>query len=589
MQSTNLFSFIKEHVSILTVVQEFVTLKRAGGYYKGACPIHAEKTGSFTVSPQREIFYCFGCHQGGDVITFLTLMEQCTPIEAAKQLAERYNIEIPAHLAQNSSAQQTQEKARYHSICEAVSMWCHEQLSKNAAPRAYLANRKIDARSISNYQLGYFPGGIASMKQFLNAMAQQTILGKDLVDAGIINQGQRALFSPFEERIIFPIADHLGRICGFGGRIFKPGDERPKYYNSKENHYFSKGSLLFGLNVAKKEIQKKERVFLVEGYMDCIAMNQHGYANTIATLGTACTQEHLDALARYTRHLCLLYDGDKAGKEAMLRITQLCWQATIDISIIALESGEDPASFLWQGKDLNPLIEQAQDIFAFFVYTQTSDFNTKSLQEKLNRTRKIIDIIAKLGDPLKQDILLAQASSHLGIPFDSLKSELKRGLPHQASPANHPQNEIEPKEIPISSLENKIFFSIMNNAQLLSKDNVEFLTTYLPLPLCAILKKVWGQIEIAAPLTFKHLFDCLESSEQLFVSHIMVAFQDDTDPRAFESLVEQLQKKHWKSIVLDIKLRLTAAKNEDNSVAVNELITTFTKLKKKMLEKDSSN
>ena len=588
MTATNLFSFIKEQVSILTVVQEFVTLRRAGGYWKGPCPLHSEKTASFTVSPQREIFYCFGCHQGGDVITFLSLMEQCTPLQAAQQLADRYQIEIPVHLTQNASPQLIEDKARYHSLCETVALWCHEQLAKNLAPRVYLSNRKIDSTRIMSYQLGYFPGGVAQMKQFLQAMAQENILAKDLIEAGIISQGQRALFSPFEERIIFPIADHLGRICGFGGRIFKPGDERPKYYNSRESNYFAKGSLLFGLNVAKKDIQKKERVFLVEGYMDCIAMNQHGYANTIATLGTACTQEHLNTLSRYTPHLSLLYDGDKAGKEAMLRITQLCWEATIDVSIIALEAGDDPASFLAQGKDLTPLIEQAQDIFAFFVRTQTTDFRRKTLQEKLSSVRKIIDIIAKISDSLKQDIILAQAAGELGIPFESLKNEINQSRTGKTEGPGEQEGSVI-RANTISSLENKIFFSIMNNAQLLNKDNVEFLTTYLPQPLCAILKKVWAQVKNAMPLTFKEVFECLESSEQHSVSHIMVAFQDDMAPGAFDSLIEQLQKKHWKSIVHDIKLKLTAAKKEGNSEEVNELISTFTQLKKKMLEKDSSN
>ena len=170
--------------------------------------------------------------------------------------------------------------------------------------------------------------------------------------AGILSESKNALYSPFEDRIMFPITDNLGRFCGFGGRTFMPQDERPKYYNSKENNFFTKGSLIFGLNVAKRDIQHKEIVFVVEGYMDCIAMAQHGYTNTVATLGTACTLEHLKQLSRYASYVYVLYDGDAAGQSAILRLTELCWNVNMDLKVIRLPRQEDPASFLAKGKAL---------------------------------------------------------------------------------------------------------------------------------------------------------------------------------------------------------------------------------------------
>ena len=318
-------------------------------------------------------------------------------------------------------------------------------------------------------------------------LAKQNVLVDDLLENHILARGKNILFSPFEERIIFPITDHLGRYCGFGGRIFKPNDSRPKYYNSHENDHFAKGHLLFGLDKAKKEIQKSGSAFLVEGYTDCIAMAEHGFANTVATLGTACTVDHLNALSRYAQQIYVLYDGDNAGQQAILRIGQLCWQASIDLKVICLPPAEDPASFLGKNLALEPLIQNAKDIFAFFIETIGTDFARKPLSEKLELTRRILEMIQKLDDPLKQDILLKNACTQLTIPFDSLKKEL--AAPYYCSHRikNSHQSHVsgpravKPDHPAITTLENKIFFSIMNNIQLINKENEEFLT-YLSSP-----------------------------------------------------------------------------------------------------------
>jgi len=419
----NIFTFIKSRISIVDVINEYATLRKAGGYWKARCPFHHEKTGSFTVSPHKEIFYCFGCHKSGDVISFIADVENCSQIEAAKYIADRYQIELPEDL-QSSHSQQN--KNHYQDICTTVADWCHEQLKKSPSVLAYLHQRDITEQSIDYFKIGYFPSGLLAIKNLIHEMKNQNILVDDLIDAAIIAQGKTVLYSPFEERIIFPIADTMGNYCGFGGRIFKPNDQRPKYYNSHENEFFTKGSLLFGLDMAKKPIQETGHVFLVEGYTDCVAMAQHGYRNSVATLGTACTLQHLKLLARYANDVYVLYDGDAAGKQAILRLTQLCWQANTELKVIELPEGEDPASFLEKGGNLKALIAQAQDIFGFFIASMGTNFKTKSLNERVNLTRKLLETIASVDDALKADMLLQQAASTLGMPLTTLTREMER-------------------------------------------------------------------------------------------------------------------------------------------------------------------
>ena len=583
----NLFSYIKTRITIFDVVSEYATLKKAGLYWKGQCPFHAEKTASFTISPHKEIFYCFGCHVGGDVIAFIARMEQCSQMQAAKYLIERYKIEIPSTLALDLKTTTSNDKHYYH-ICTVLAQWCHSQLLKSAQALDYLEKRGITQESITHFTLGYFPSGLANIKRMITELGKQNILVDDVVENNILSRGKNVLFSSFEDRIIFPITDQVGRFCGFGGRIFKSNDSRPKYYNSHENDYFVKGHLLFGLDKAKKEIQKTGHVFLVEGYTDCISMYQHGFKNTVATLGTACTIDHLTILGRYANQLSVLYDGDQAGKQAILRIGQLCWQASIDLQVVCLPANEDPASFLSKGQSLEPLIQEAKDIFAFFIETIGSDFAQKPLNQKLQLTRKIIQMIHNLDDPLKQDILLQNASKQLIIPFESLKKELRRfGQTPEAKNlkgplANLPDTKLLlPPSRPIITLENKIFFSIMNNIQLINKENEEFLITYLPQPQCDILKKL--QEEKGPGLGFIQFFEMLSASEQQFVSKTLLETQEDIQANIFDQLLAQLQKKHWKLIVNNIKIKLEAAKQAGNDKEMALIMSNFTDLKKKII------
>jgi len=582
----NLFNFIKANISILDVVSEYATLKKAGLYWKGQCPFHNEKTASFTVSPHKEIFYCFGCHVGGDVISFIEKVENCSPIEAANHLIDRYKLNPPADLKLVSSETSTQERERYHELCKLVSLWCNENLLKSPSLGSYLQKRGFTKDSITYFSLGYFPGGIAAIKNLITAMTKHSFLPNDLLEANILSEGKTILYSPFEDRLIFPIKDHLGRFCGFGGRVFKPNDERPKYYNSRENDFFQKGTILFGLDSAKKSIQEAESAFLVEGYTDCMAMVQHGWTNTVATLGTACTIEHLKLLSRYAKSLYVLYDADKAGHQAMLRLTQLCWQVSLEPKVICLPPKEDPASFLTSGNDLKPLIKQAKDIFIFFIDSLGSEFASKQLGDKIALIRKLIDIVHNIEDPLKRDILLQKASKVLDVPLETMQNELNRSLDRKTNHATSEEDYEHEQAVPptFQRLEKKIFCAIINNMQLFNNNNEKYLLEYLPSPLRDILKKLKLEKDADAGIDFIQFFDKLHDKEKLYVSSLLLENEEETQPSTFEQLLLQLHKKNWKVIVHDVKTQLAQAKNEGDTEKIEKILHDFQVLKQTIVK-----
>jgi len=588
----NIFSHIKDQIEILDVIKQYVELKPAGNYLKGTCPLHHEKTASFTVSPHKGIFYCFGCHAGGDVISFISKVENCSPIESVHYLADKYQLELPEDF---SPEQSTQEKKQYFDICKLVATWCHEQLMKNPSVRGYLKNRKIDKQIMQHFLLGYFPGGSRAMQSLLTYAQQHQVLADDLSSSGIIIQGRQSFYSPFEERIIFPIKDHLGRFCGFGGRVFKKLDERAKYYNSKENPFFTKGELLFGMDLAKQRIQETGIVFLVEGYTDCIAMSQHGFTNTVATLGTACTAHHLQLLSRYAQKAYVLYDNDTAGKKALLRLAQLCWQAQIELSVIILPAQEDPASFLTAQGDLHQLIETAQDIFDFFIASLGTDFKNLPLANKLKRVRTILQTVSHVSDELTQDILLNKTAEVTGLPYSAIKQEFKRIKKHtepakhtKDSPSkmthspSHPDMEVN-EQLQLPMLEKKIFSAIMNNIELLNDTNSDYLIRYLSPALRVILAQLHEKRLEKPAIRFAEFLDSLSDELKQLVIRETLTTQEAVEGHIFTQWVQQLQKKHWKIIVGDMKLKLAAAKKNNDEHQVAQILADLANLRKQIL------
>lgn len=570
----DLFSFVKNNVDIIPTISEYTSLKKTGSqYWKGLCPFHHEKTPSFTVSPHKKIFYCFGCHETGDVINFIEKTENISAIQAVQHLIQRYNLDIPESL---ESSHGFKKEKNDHQLCKLVTQWCVKKLQSNNIVKNYIKRRNIDSIQVSQFELGYFPAGSKAIQELLSYVMHHNFSSKDLVEQNILFQG-KTLYSPFEDRIIFPISDHLGQSCGFGGRIFKEHDQRPKYYNSKETAQFKKGKILFGLHIAKQEIQRKKAAFIVEGYTDCIAMHQHGYRNTVATLGTACSSDHLKQLSQHAQTLYILYDADSAGKQAILRMTQLCWQFEMELKVISLPADQDPASVLETEKSIDHYVEKSVDIFSFFLQSSGQQFHKSSMKNKLLAINELLDLIANIKDPLKQNILLVKASEIMQIPLEILKKEYnnKEKIAEKSS-------KIEPKPTLNSEkiLEEQILAAILHDSTLLTPQYETLLLAKLSETISSIIKKIINCQKKTSESCSKNLEILLTPQELTYTQSILFKIESSNLQQTFNNLMVQFQKKHWKSIISHIKVKLIQAKQENDSKKVQELLDAFESVKK---------
>lgn len=561
----NLFSFIKTHIPIIAVVQEYTALKPAGVYWKGLCPFHSEKTSSFTVSPHKDIFYCFGCHASGDVISFIARLENMAQIEAARYLIEKYHLKVPSELLRQAEENDKHfdDKSRYYQLCALVTQWCQEQLHKYKDAQHYLIARGFTKKIIDDFQLGYFPP--QSIPHLISFIGKKQFLVQDLIEAHIIQQQKNDFYTGFEDRIMFPIKNAQGDFCGFGGRIFKEHDDRVKYYNSKEHSYFAKGTILYGLHEAKKAIQQENTVFLVEGYVDCLAMAQHGFTNTVATLGTACTPEHLKLLSRFAELVYVMYDGDTAGQKAILRLTELAWHANLEIRVIPLPTREDPASYLQKHGTILPLIQQNQRIYTYCIQATKKEFNAQGLADKIQGVKKLIAIVRKLQDPVKQSLLLQEIAQEFGMPVTSLKKEL----------------ELERQEITehvvkdqVPSLELQIVGAVLHDRTLL-----EHLFSPIKELLSPSTQHMMKRIKIADSLSTA-IEDLSPDEQQAAIKSYIYVQEKQVQPA---DLLEQFQKTNWKRIISLLKERLGEADRTGNVHKKEELLKQFGELKEKFL------
>jgi DNA primase len=323
-------SEIKNAADIVDIISETVLLKKAGRNFLGLCPFHSEKTPSFTVSPEKQIFYCFGCGAGGNVFSFLMKHESLTFPEAARALAKRYGITIPT---KTLSPEQRRKIGQKESLLDlnkqAMDFFHHELLSSVAGKQAlsYLSKRGISEETIDQFNLGYAPKGWDNLLRFFTKMRIRPGL---LEISGLVaaRKNSSGFYDRFRDRIIFPIFDVNMEVVGFGGRVMD--NSEPKYLNSPETSVYNKSRTLYGLHRARDKCRTDDKVFIVEGYLDLLALHQHGIENSVATLGTALTAEHIRMLARYTRRMVLVYDSDEAGIKSAYRCIETFWKEHVD-------------------------------------------------------------------------------------------------------------------------------------------------------------------------------------------------------------------------------------------------------------------
>lgn len=359
MNQSDIIYEIKERLDIVDIIGEYVTLKRAGQNYKGLCPFHSEKTPSFTVNPTKQIFYCFGCQKGGDVINFLMSYNNLSFNEAINNLSERAGLKIERLEGAVSN------KDIFYKANKIACDYFKTEIKSHKKALDYFHKRGIDDKIIDDYELGYSPQGRDSLFRHL---INKGLNKDDIFKTALVNKSKDQIFDFFRDRIMFPIIDNSSRVIAFGGRRLSDNPDIPKYINSAESPIFKKGDTLFGLNKARSEITKKDYSILVEGYMDVLACHQYGFLNAIAPLGTAITTSHLKKLKKLSNNVVFLFDGDNAGINAAKRAIEMSFTTSLMVKVVILPTNEDPDSLLRKKgeKELKNLLSKALSPVTFY-------------------------------------------------------------------------------------------------------------------------------------------------------------------------------------------------------------------------------
>jgi DNA primase len=427
-----LFIYVKNAVDIVDVISHYIGLFPAGNYFKGLSPFKQEKTASFTVTPDKKIFYCFSSHIGGDVIDFVARMEGCSQYQAAVILIQRYNIVVDKTILNFEKENQSQ-KDNYFKIYDIFVHWAEKKLLENSNARQYLQDRGIDEYWQNQYHLGYCPDSIY-IHDFLQFVQKESILLDEVLKTNIIQKKGRKLFFSCQDRILFPIQNVLNLYCAYGSRIFLENDIRPKYINSVASAEFVKKNLLYGLTQARSKIKETKIVYFVEGYIDVIMMAQAGYENTVATMGTAMSKQHIEYIKKFVDQVVIMYDGDLAGYNAIIKSIPLFWNENIDVYIVRLPFMEDPASMV-QKNAIHEVIKKKESIMQFFINEKKELLRDNSLKSIHEAIIDIVDVIAMIEDKTKQISLIVKASTELSINQEYLLSFLNNKDKKKETPA----------------------------------------------------------------------------------------------------------------------------------------------------------
>ena len=414
-------SFLDELVArnpIEDVVSQYVSLTRKGSNLFGLCPFHSEKTPSFSVAPDKGIYYCFGCHKGGGVINFIMEQEGLDYPDAVRFLAKRAGLEVPDD-GGYVSGYKRQEKL--WNLCREAARYFRSQLFSPAgeAARAYVVRRGLSAKTVSRFGLGFAPDGWSGL---LDAMVRKGYDKQDLLDAGLAVRSQKGgLYDRFRNRLMFPIIDIRGNVIGFGGRVMD--DSKPKYLNSPETVIFNKRKNLFALNIAKKS--RQGRIILTEGYMDAIALHQYGFDCAVASLGTSLTEEHANILAKYTRQVVITYDGDEAGQNATRRAISMLEKTGVQVKVLRMQGAKDPDEFLQKyGADrFRLLLEQSENHVEYRLESLKRQFDLRQDDQRVEFLKQAAQLIASLPNAVEREIYGARAAEAGGITAEAMKVE----------------------------------------------------------------------------------------------------------------------------------------------------------------------
>lgn len=420
--SEEIIEQVRQSNDIVDIISQYVHLTRKGRNYFGLCPFHNEKSPSFSVSPDRQIFHCFGCGVGGNTYTFLMKIEGIGFKEAIEQLAEKANIQLPT--IQNAEENAKEElKAKVYKINQFTAEFYHQNLYKPTAKNAqeYVKKRKLTQNTLETFKIGFS----GKYDELYKSLKTQGFGEKEILESGLVIKNDKGQFiDMYRNRLMIPICDIRGRVIAFGGRVLD--DSKPKYINSPENVVYSKGRHLFGLNVAKKDCSKK--LLIVEGYMDAISLYQRGITNVVAALGTALTEQQGWLLRKSTEQVILGFDADTAGQTAIARSMEILQKMGCDMRVLQIDGAKDPDEFVLKfGEGRFKLaMDNAISLVEFKVKSLSKDINIENASDKIKFLNEIAKILAKVGNTMEREIYIEKIAKGYNISKEAIYAEVNK-------------------------------------------------------------------------------------------------------------------------------------------------------------------
>lgn len=553
-------AFIDELIArnpIEDVVGQYVTLKRSGSNLFGLCPFHGEKTPSFSVAPDKGIYYCFGCHKGGGVINFQMEIEGLSYPDAVRALAKRVGMQVP---------EDEQYQSRYHlqerlwALHKEAARFFHAQLYAPIGSHAlaYAMGRGMPKSTLTTFGIGYAPD---SWDMLVNAMRAKGYTDQELIDSGLVTVSKKngKIFDRFRDRLIFPIIDVRGYVIGFGGRIMNNNDPTAaKYLNSPETMIFNKRKNLFALNLAKKS--KLGYLILVEGYMDAVALHQYGFDCAVASLGTSLTEEHAALMSRYTENVVLIYDGDEAGQRATRRAIPILEKAGLRVKVLRMKGAKDPDEFLkkYGADQFKILLEEASNRVEYQLNAIARKYDIKEDDQRVRFIQECAQLISTLPSSVQREVYGHRVAEVGGISFDAMQMEVTKAWKNRQRKEQRAQEKadlapvqaLQPKthairydHVKSARAEEGLIAMAMKDPALLDLAQ-QLRPEEFSVPLFAkVYTQMWQRFSAGMPLSIASLED-LSQDEMSLLAMISQQQTGPVNERAFRDYIATIHSEH---------------------------------------------
>jgi len=580
--SEDVINRVRDRVDIAEVIGHHVSLTRAGQNLKGLCPFHQEKSPSFTVSPSRQIFHCFGCGAGGNVFSFLMRITGANFPETVRELGQKLGIDVPD--SGPSTDPHAAQSSRLEPLNRAVTTWFQQNLRDGgvgATARDYLTSRGIQNGTIERFEIGCAP---SEWDGLIKALSKQGFAQSDLAAAGltVAREHTSGSYDRFRARVMFPITDLRKRIVGFGGRIL--GEGTPKYLNSPDTPLFKKGQTLYALDLAREAVARLKTVIVVEGYFDAVALHQAGLIHTVATLGTALTAEHIQILRRFTSKVVLLFDPDQAGVRAALRGLDLFVNSGIGVKVVTLPAGEDPDTFVRkEGPEaFAQLEEQAPSLLDFSLEHSLSTAESSTLEGRIRSVDDVLRILQKSEHPIEREERIRVVAERLGISQQRLIERYPALMQSEGRrPAAAPSVAAMPGSFKGVSEERDLMYLLLHG-HLMPADVQRLRPEAFSVPACrSLVEAALNHLDRDGRVGLRLLMDAVADHPDCGSLATELSMREDhfDDVRAHVAgCLETLERKRAEIVFRDLITQLKAAEREGRvedarilNVQVNEL------------------